>query len=325
MLAREQYTRRYYLPEDYPALVELVKASNAALGHTTHITAEELAAIVEVPEFNRQTDSIIFGDGGRIIAMSNQGFSAESGRCWGDSVVHPDYWGQGIGAQLIRLTEARCMEWAESALAPDHPILLQFAAAEQNARALRLFEAHGYHVVRVFNQMHITFDQPMTAPPLPGKLVLHPFDAERDAEAVYETHMEAFANHWGFERDRYEDWLQQTLYHPSNDISLWLIAYDGDEIVGICINRAGEGDDPDMAWVWALGVLPAWRRQGLGEALLRMSFARFQERGFKRAGLMVDSSNATNALALYKRAGMHVYRSKGVYHKMLRGTAFPEG
>jgi ribosomal protein S18 acetylase RimI-like enzyme len=51
-----------------------------------------------------------------------------------------------------------------------------------------------------------------------------------------------------------------------------------------------------------------WRRRGLGEALLRSAFDALHARGFRRAGLGVDAENATGAVALYERAGMHVVR-----------------
>jgi mycothiol synthase len=324
MTLPKQLNRRYYLPDDYPALVELIRAHNKALGNEIGITAEELAAIVEVPGFERRVDSFIFEDGGRIIAMSNQGFHPESGHCWADAIVHPDYWGQGIGAELLRLTETRCLEWAASALTPEMPVLLQLAAHVTNPRALRLFEAHRYQHVRSFNAMRIDLDQPISAPPLPEGFVLGNFDPARNARAVYEAGMDAFSEHWGFERDSFEDWTKQVFDHPYNDISLWLLAYDGDQLAGICVNRAGEGDDPRLGWVYLLGVRRPWRRRGLGEALLRTSFARFQARGFQRAGLMVDAANATNAMALYERAGMHVHKSKRVYHKILREGTLPE-
>lgn len=321
----ENFTVRHYLLDDYPALAELINAANNAIGIDSRITAEELAAIVEVPDFDRRKDSLIFEDGGRVIAMSNHGFSASSGRCWDDSVVHPEYWGQGIGVELLRRTEARCLEWA-SALTPDQPVTIQLAAHDKNVRARRLFETHGYSHVRSFYEMRIDFGQSVelnqpVEPPLPDGLMLRPFDLARDARAVYEADMDSFADHWGFERDSYEEWTRQVIDHPYNDFSLWLVAYDGSEIAGFCLNRAGEGDDPRMAWVSLLGVRRPWRRRGLGEALLRISFARFQARGFERAGLTVDSSNATNAVALYERVGMCVQKCKMVYHKILRDPA----
>jgi ribosomal protein S18 acetylase RimI-like enzyme len=320
MTTREKYTVRPYLPEDYPAMADVANAVYIRLGDERRITADELAAYFDTPEFNPATDSFIVEDAGRIAGLTDQEFSAATGRCWVDGVVHPDYWGQGIGAELIRLTEARCLEWAQTALAPDQPISIQRFTVETNTRALRLFEAQGYQHIRTFFRMGIELDQPIEVPPLPGGLVLRPFVLERDAEAVYEAHMDAFADHWGFERDSYEEWTQQIVRHPTNDGSLWLVAYDGDEIAGICLNWRDDGDE-QMGWVARLGVRRPWRRQGLGEALLRNSFARFQGAGYVRAGLMVDASSLTNAVALYERAGMHVQKRTLVYRKMLRGEA----
>lgn len=320
-MTREKFTRRHYLPEDYPALAQLVNAANFALGVEHSISAEELATYIEAENFNPCTDSFIFEDGGRIVAMSNQGFSAASGLCWADGVVHPQYWGQGIGAELLRLTEARCLEWAQTALTPEQPLSIRLATGGSNARAQRLFAVHGYQPVRTYHQMRIELDQPVDAPPLPLGLALHPFELERDAYAVYEADMDAFADHYDFQRDSYEEWTRQMLDHPYNDTSLWLVAYDGDEIAGICLNRAYGSDQPHMAWISLLGVRRAWRRQGVGEALLRLSFAQFQERGYSGAGLFVDSSNQTNAVGLYERAGMHVHSQRLIYRKGMRGEA----
>ncbi|MBK8021958.1 MAG: GNAT family N-acetyltransferase [Chloroflexi bacterium] len=323
MTLDEKYTLRHFLPDDYPALAELANASNRALGRAIRLTAEELASIVEAPGFNPRTDSFLLEERGRIVAMSNQGFRAAEGLCWADGVVHPDDWGKGLGAELIRLTEARCRGWAESAFPLDQPMSIRLAAAGTNTRADRLFRAHGYQPVRTFYTMGMELDRPADALPLPGGLTLRPFDPARDARAVYEAQMDAFADHWGFERDPYEDWTQQVLHHPHNDVSLWLVAYDGDEIAGICLNRV-DGDAPHTAWVWLLGVRHPWRRRGVGEALLRMSLARLREVGYQSARLMVDSSNANNATTLYERAGMRVQDRSVVYLKRLRGTSLEE-
>jgi mycothiol synthase len=325
MNVREHYTLRHYRPNDYQDLAQLLKAANTVLGVASSITAEELNAMIVVPDFNPGTDSFVFEDGGRVIAMSHQGFHTNSGVCWADAVVHPECRGQGIGAELIRLTEARCLEWAKKTLPPEQTVLLQLAVSDRNTGAMRLFEAHGYRVVRTFYKMQIDFADPVELTesintPLPAGLELLPFDWTRDARAVYEADMDAFADHWGFERATFEEWSREVIDNPQTNFSLWLVAVDGDEIAGICLNRASDADNPNMAWVWLLGVRRKWRKQGLGTALLRTSFARFRQQGSKGAGLMVDSSNSTNAVGLYERAGMYVERRRLVYHKILRGA-----
>ena len=172
--------------------------------------------------------------------------------------------------------------------------------------------------------MRIELDQPVEVAPLPEGIVLRRFDREHDAEAVYEAYQDTFADHWGHERSTYDDWVRFVLNYPAADLSMWLVAWAGDEIAGICLCRPYEEADQRMGWVGALGVRRAWRKRGLGSALLRYSFALFQERGYLRAALGVDASSLTNAVALYQRAGMHVHYRYLLYRKILRGDAAEE-
>jgi ribosomal protein S18 acetylase RimI-like enzyme len=81
----------------------------------------------------------------------------------------------------------------------------------------------------------------------------------------------------------------------------------GDELAGFSICRS-DPVDPQAGHVNLLGVRRAWRRQGLGEALLLRSFEAFRQRGLTRGTLGVDASSPTGATRLYERAGMRVYR-----------------
>ena len=69
-----------------------------------------------------------------------------------------------------------------------------------------------------------------------------------------------------------------------------------------------------------LGVRRAWRR-GLGEALLRHSFAAFRRQGFTRGTLGVDASSVTGATRLYERAGMRVYRDTVFLERPVRAES----
>ncbi len=57
------------------------------------------------------------------------------------------------------------------------------------------------------------------------------------------------------------------------------------------------------AFVKDIVVRETWRRHGLGEALLRLAFRTFQERGATRVELKVQAQNAP-AIRLYERVGM---------------------
>jgi ribosomal protein S18 acetylase RimI-like enzyme len=96
-------------------------------------------------------------------------------------------------------------------------------------------------------------------------------------------------------------------------ILLTFMAFDGNEMAGAVVNRYR-----DIAWVWQLAVRPAWRKRGLGLALLLQSFTEFYQRGNRMVGLGVDSQSLTGATRLYEKAGMRVTRRYDTYEKVLR-------
>ncbi len=89
-----------------------------------------------------------------------------------------------------------------------------------------------------------------------------------------------------------------------------LKAVVNDKMVGFI---AGEIRNPqDLAWIATFGVLPAFRRQGIGSALLE---ACEQELSVERVRLSVRVGNKT-AIRLYKSFG---YQQVGTWPKYYRG------
>jgi ribosomal protein S18 acetylase RimI-like enzyme len=85
--------------------------------------------------------------------------------------------------------------------------------------------------------------------------------------------------------------------------------------VAVCEpERIGE---PGLGWVESLAVRRAWRRRGLGRALLLHAFRAFHGRGSTAAGLSVDAENPTGALRLYESVGMRAVQTRVIYEKPL--------
>ncbi len=315
-----QEISRHFELSDLSAVIDIYHTIDDVLGVDRWITAEMLANFLELPTINPEVDTCIVQRGDRVVAYADFEFSAVTGRAWMEGVVHPDHWGEGIGSQLLAWGEARAWARAEAELAADKSLSLRVNASSRNADAIHLFEQRGFEQIRTFYRMRIDFTQLIEPAPLPDGIELRPFDRDQHAHAVYEAHEESFSDHWGFERDSFEEWSNYALNYAGQDLSMWLVAWEGDEIAGICINRPNE-QDPAMGWVGSLGVRRPWRKRGLGLSLLQHSFRLFQDHGYLRAGLGVDASSLTNAVALYQRAGMHVHTRSLVYRKMLRGTA----
>ena len=98
------------------------------------------------------------------------------------------------------------------------------------------------------------------------------------------------------------------------DPGLWFVVRDGPGVAAVC---RCEGERRSGGYVAMLGVRPAWRKRGLGLALLRHAFREFHRRGERRVTLGVDSENETGATRLYERAGMHVEVEHAVFGREL--------
>ncbi len=198
---------------------------------------------------------------------------------------------------------------------------------ERNATVVRAFvqgedpilrevlAANGWKPIRHSFQMRIELDGDLPEPEWPDGLSprnLRPGEEER----VYEANMDAFADHWEFERISFEEWSEFALTH-SFDPSLWWLVDDGDELAAHSLNSWHFSGDPQFGWIGSLGVRKPWRRRGLATALLLHSFRDFRERGATRVGLGVDGENTTGAVHLYESVGMHVARRNDTYEKKL--------
>jgi len=95
-----------------------------------------------------------------------------------------------------------------------------------------------------------------------------------------------------------------------NPLSLWVVALDGDKVVGYV------GSQSVMGWsdMMNLAVLPAYRRQGIGEALVNTLIDGLRERDNSCLTLEVRVSNLA-AIGLYEKMGfVSVGRRPNYYH-----------
>lgn len=83
-----------------------------------------------------------------------------------------------------------------------------------------------------------------------------------------------------------------------NPLSLWLVACQGDDVIGY----VGSQSVLEQADMMNLAVASAYRRQGVARALLEQLEHRLKQRGVVRLTLEVRASNAA-AQALYAACG----------------------
>jgi len=273
-------------------------------------TPDEIESEWKTPGFVLETDAfVVETSAGQIVGYEVFYDNLAHANMDGDGYVHPDFMGRGIGTALLRALETRArkeMEMAE----PDLRVFIRNAMAIGDTVGCEMHENEGYKTIRFHWRMEITLEDAPPAPKFPEGIELRPFDMQHD-RVVYEAHEEAFSDHWGHIRRSYEEWTQ---HNEERDRSLWLIAWDGDQIAGYSLNRIRN----DIGWVGSLGVHRPWRKRGLGEALLLQSFSELYKIGKPVIGLGVDASSPTGATRLYQKVGMHIASEYVFYEKELR-------
>ena len=228
-----------------------------------------------------------------------------------DVYVHPAHEGRGIGTFLIRTTEARGREHVPLAPAGAR-VVINNGINGRNERARRLLEGEGYAPERYIWRMSADLDD-VPPPSWPAGIDVRATASPADERAAHAAFEEAFADHWGHVPAGFEAW-QRRVKGDRFDPGLWFLAVEGDEVAGVALcHRDGE-----TGWVDSLGVRPAWRRRGVGLALLRHAFGEFHRRCWRQAVLGVDAANETGATRLYEGAGMRVDRQYAIYQKELR-------
>lgn len=231
--------------------------------------------------------------------------------------VHPDWTGNGLASFLHDRAEDRARR-AAGALKRDHAIL-RTAIADGDDRARRFFAGRGYEPVRHLLELRLDLHADPPSPAWPTGVTCRAFEPGKDEEAAWKAHQLAFADvptHLPLGFDEFiEDRIQRD---PAFDPKLLLLAEHDGEVVGLAVCRAGTETAAEDGWVRDLGVVPNWRRQGIGMALLRAAIGAFRERGLTGVALEVDDVTMEGAIALYRRAGMRIVRRTDVMEAVLR-------
>jgi mycothiol synthase len=168
-------------------------------------------------------------------------------------------------------------------------------------------EHRGYRLWRSSYTMETSLDDPAPAA-LPEGIQLRAYRPGGDEKRLRAALNDAFAEDPFFHCVSTASFREFYLKSRGYDPSLWLLAWEGEELVGFALAYSEHSGDTELGWIGSLGVRTPWRRRGLGEALLRAVFFQLHARGLRRAGLGVDTENVTGALRLYERAGMRPVR-----------------
>jgi len=314
--------RRIQRPADNTAIAELVNLANAADAISHRLQPAQIANWLDHASRLDPLEDLLMADvNGSLLAYAEGGWEQDNdgGRnyeTWGQ--VHPDWRRRGLGTALLRWVEER-----QRAVAATHPDgierRLQSWAHENEAGRIALLEAHGYQIARYDYEMGRPNMDAIPEMPLPDGIELRPA-REEQLRRIWETDVEVFRDHWGSVDDT-EAGFERMRGDPRRDLGLWVVAWQGDEIVGQVLNRIDREANAELGlqrgWISAVGVRRAWRQRGIARAMVAESLRRLRDAGMTTAGLGVDAQNGTGALGVYESVGFGVTATERVYRKPL--------
>ena len=237
-----------------------------------------------------------FADGTLVAAAA---LAAErGGRITAAGAVSPGFRGRGLGRQLF--------DWTIAA-ANGRPMLVAAESVGESGKALYarfgLREVFAELVMSADltepgRAMELTHGQPALPPGMPTavpaglKLTAWTADLGPAFFAAYDC---SFRDRPGFPGQSEDEWIARTTQDESFASELSRLAVDeaGDPVGFVTV---------DANWIAQLGVIPRWRRRGLGDALLTIAMSGIAAAGFATCWLSVATNNP-GAIRLYRRAG----------------------
>jgi ribosomal protein S18 acetylase RimI-like enzyme len=210
------------------------------------------------------------------------------------------------------------------AIASTHPAgapkYYQGWASDREVPAHALFAAAGYETVRIMLAMVRPATIALDEAPLPEGLEVRPVQPHH-FRAIWEARQEAYLDHWGFapgDDQTFQRWLEQPLFEPE----LWKVAWDGEQVAGMVLNRINEAENVKYGrkrgHTQDVFVRRPWRRRGLARALLSQSIEMFLNMGMEETALGVDADNPSGARALYEAAGYRASGQHTIYRKAMQ-------
>ena len=323
-MTEKDFVKRSLTLRDAQAYVDTVNAIAQHIGIGDRIQAESVLLEWQEPGFDLGSCSLGIFSGTVLAGYATFWATAETpvrpGLHWG---VHPDFRADQLECLLLPWGEAQA-EGVMRRCPPEARISLRSGAHKGHAFAEEALERAGFRESRSFYDMEIAMTERPSPPQFPPGIELLPYCHERDLPLLVDVVRDAFSDHFGyieepFEKDlaMFRHWLENDPYFDPEMVLFPADASSG-KVVGCLIGLTHDYRDPEAGFVDTVGVRRAYRRRGLATAMLQNSFAMFWDRGKKKVHLDVDGESLTNAVALYERAGMRVYRRYAVYEKVLR-------
>jgi ribosomal protein S18 acetylase RimI-like enzyme len=200
--------------------------------------------------------------------------------------VDPAFRRRGLGTQLLAWTLAR---------APAGELTIRTEALTADADTI--YRRQGFACRFAEDRMERDLSGEVAVSRLPAEVEMHAWTTAT-AGAFFAAYRGSFAGRPGFPDPAPADWIGG--HDPADGFEPRLsrvAVLAGTPVAFVTVER-----ERRFGWIDQMGVVPAWRRRGLGAAVLAQALAGLRAEGVSRAALHVNVNNP-EAAALYARMG----------------------
>jgi len=244
---------------------------------------------------------------------------------WGQDIrydlyVDPSWEKSDLAEALFAHADAHAMTYAQRHELDVDRTKIRTFVSHVNRRDGQSVTNAGFVPGKYVSQMQIELATTPEPAQWPDGVTVRTAITGQDDHALHELIQTAF-----HQPDRtpttFEDWHKSMMAFELYNPELWFVAVtdngpdngSSEEIIGASLTFQYS----DLGWVRQLGVKEAWRRKGIGGALLRHTFGAYQARGFDKVGLSVESDRP-DSLQFYLDVGMAPLRQYDEYVKPLQ-------
>lgn len=244
----------------------------------------------------------------------------EPTRFWVVPHIDPDHRSTPLARRLIDAGIRRCLELAPDVDAANGQVLESWTnqGTEQDISAI--YTELGFEVVTYGVTMTRSLVGDLPTADLPDSVEIRPV-TEDQLRQIWEADQLAFRDHWGWTEPTEHEY-QRFLDFPHRDISLWKIAWRGDQVVGQVKSFIKEDEnkalDQQRGYTEFISTSPGWRKQGVASALICASFQALKDQGMTEAALGVHAENPTGAFGLYESLGFEMEHTFLTWQRVIR-------
>jgi GNAT superfamily N-acetyltransferase len=153
-------------------------------------------------------------------------------------------------------------------------------------------------------------------------MIAHRLLSHDDFNSLYQCFLAAFSD-YEVDMQMSREQFQQRLVRDGVGLEMSAGAFDGDRMIGFCINGLGEWQEKTTAYDAGTGVVPGHRGRGVAKGLFAFLEVKLREAGVLQYLLEVLTSNVP-AATLYRRLGFVETRRLAVFRPQKGTKAGPQ-